>query len=88
MSPMNCPCLVARATLETELSVTAEIAASVSADYYTGETTVTPATHPITLERAGRIVRENINILEIPYYAVSNQTGTTFIIGEKINDNQ
>lgn len=48
---------------------------------YDGEYSVTPTIEGITLETAGLMMKEDLAIQPIPTYSVSNQSGTTFIIG-------
>ena len=86
--PLNdCVCLVVKATLDNELTAKAEIAATIEAKRYTGETTVMPQTFEQVLKTSGLLMPDDITVQRIPTYSVSNKTGTTFIIGE-LNGNQ
>lgn len=54
-------------------------------DYYTGDYVVTPKAHASTvLETNDKIMRDDVTVLEIPYYETSNLGGgyTVFIAGE------
>lgn len=55
---------------------------------YTGDYLVIPSTIGQVLETKGKRMVDDVTITAIPSYTVSNPTGTTFIIGEKINGNQ
>lgn len=50
--------------------------------YYTGEYTVTPSLDAQILDTQGKAMRDDVVVLEIPYYETSNpQGGYTAIIG-------
>lgn len=49
---------------------------------YDGEYEVTPKGIPQMLETKHKNMKENVTIKEIPTHKVSNNFGTTFIIGE------
>lgn len=49
---------------------------------YDGEYKVIPKTYSQELETQNRVMHENLKILEIPYYEVSNENGTTVIIAD------
>lgn len=49
---------------------------------YTGAYSVTPSFSTQTLPTNNKQLREDIVVTEIPTYEVSNETGTTFIIGQ------
>lgn len=53
----------------------------VGGEPYEGEYTVIPAVTEQTLETREKLLADNITVKEIPYYEVSNPTGTTVIIG-------
>ncbi len=53
-----------------------------SYDDYIGQYEVTPKTKPQTLKTKDLHMTDDVRIKEIPTYEVSNQTGTTFYIGE------
>lgn len=48
---------------------------------YDGEYKVTPSTREQILETKGKRMKEDVTVNKIPSYEVSNETGTTFIIG-------
>lgn len=49
---------------------------------YEGGFVVTPSTHEeIVLDTDGKVLAEDVTVLPIPTYEVSNTYGTTFIIG-------
>lgn len=52
-------------------------------DPYDGEYTVTPRVYAQTLATRYKTMRENVTVLEIPYYETTNpQGGSTVYIGE------
>lgn len=54
---------------------------------YTGDYLVIPSTIEQVLKTKGKIMRDDVTITAIPTYAVSNDSGTTYVIGEN-NGNQ
>lgn len=50
-------------------------------DVYDGNVVITPSTEDQVLATSHKVVMEDIHVLEIPTYAVSNEKGTTFYIG-------
>ena len=51
-------------------------------EIYHGQTTVVPLVETsTTLHTENKIIKENILVLPIPYYEVSNVVGTTVVIG-------
>ena len=55
------------------------------AEYYEGEYKVTPAVVAQTLPTAKRTMKDDMTILAIPYYDVSNQAGgQTVYIGNEV----
>ena len=50
-------------------------------DFYEGEYIITPSVESQTLETADRLMKDNLEILAIPYFEVSNEYGNTVIIG-------
>lgn len=51
-------------------------------EQYTGVYTVTPKITQQTLNTAQKILKDNVDILSIPYYETTNVKGKTIIIGE------
>ncbi len=49
---------------------------------YDGDYQITPKTSPQELETKNKTLKDNITVLSIPYFEVSNTDGTTVIIGE------
>ena len=49
---------------------------------YDGAYTITPKTVAQTLQTKDKKMIDDVSVLAIPYHAVSNQSGTTVIIGE------
>ena len=49
---------------------------------YTGAYDVTPKTVAQTLETKDKKMKDNVSVLAIPYFEVSNTDGITVIIGE------
>lgn len=55
-------------------------------DYFEGDYVVIPSVNSQTLETEGKLMRNNVNIHEIPYYEVSNDaSGNTVYIGGDLN---
>lgn len=53
-------------------------------DFYSGEYEVLPKANENTiLPTKNKILEENVIVLDIPYYEVSNTTGTTIYIGKE-----
>lgn len=75
-----------RGSIAAEVSLTGTInaAAVASVDAYDGEYTVEPSLESdIVLETKNQRMRENVTVLQIPQYEVSNEAGgITFIIGK------
>ena len=52
---------------------------------YTGEYTVIPSLSEQTLETKQKLMKENLTVMEIPYFETSNNSGgTTVYIGKEI----
>ncbi len=49
---------------------------------YTGEYEVTPTTAEQVLETTDKVMTDDVTVHKIPTWAVSNDSGTTFIIAE------
>ena len=59
-----------------------------SVEYYDGAYNVVPKPHEAqTLPTAKKYLQEDVNVSEIPYYVVSNNTGSTVYIGKEIKIN-
>ena len=54
----------------------------ISEEIYEGNYEVTPKVTPQTLLTGQRVMKDNLNVLSIPYYETSNLKGKTIIIGE------
>lgn len=48
---------------------------------YSGPYEAVPKTQSQTLETKDKSMKNNVTVAEIPYHEVSNQTGTTVVIG-------
>lgn len=79
--------LVARQCITGDIPTTLNATGGVSVpkfiggEEYNGEYEVIPATEPQILPTANKTLFENVTVQEIPTYSVSNDKGTTFIIG-------
>lgn len=51
---------------------------------YSGEYEITPQVESQTLQTKNRILRENMQVKEIPYYETSNLYGETIYIGSEV----
>lgn len=54
----------------------------ISEEIYEGNYEITPKVTPQTLITGQRVMKDNLNVLSIPYYETSNLKGKTIIIGE------
>ena len=54
----------------------------ISDETYEGNYEVTPKVTSQTLLTGQRVMKDNLNVLSIPYYETSNLKGKTIIIGE------
>lgn len=54
----------------------------ISEEIYEGNYEVTPKVTSQTLLTGQRVMKDNLNVLSIPYYETSNLKGKTIIIGE------
>ena len=55
-------------------------------DYFEGDYFIVPTVESQTLETKGKLMKNDINIREIPYYEVSNEaSGNTVYIGGDLN---
>ncbi len=69
-------------TISASKVLSAQVSLNVEYDQYTGPYEVTPAIEAQTLNTTNRVMTEDVNIKEIPYYSVSNSAnGETIIIG-------
>lgn len=50
-------------------------------DFYTGKYKVTPSNQNQILKTQDKVMRDNVTVSKIPTYEVSNEFGTTFVIG-------
>lgn len=48
---------------------------------YEGLYEAIPKVHPQTLETKDKSMKDNITVARIPYHEISNETGTTVVIG-------
>lgn len=81
------PVTMQATTLEYKIGVETPIVVAdpTEHDYYDGDYVVTPkAFDPTVLETYDKIMRDDVTVLEIPYYETSNLGGgyTVFIAGE------
>lgn len=53
----------------------------VDAEIYSGATSVTPSTEPVTLPTGGKLLADDITLNAIPYSETPNEYGTTVTIG-------
>lgn len=52
---------------------------------YTGDYTVTPLAHEQTVLRTkGKAMTDDVTVLEVPYYEISNPTGDTVYIASEV----
>lgn len=72
--------LSAIGTLSAEVAI-AQIE-SIYTEDYTGDYSIIPSINGQVLETAGMRLKDDLVISPIPTFAVSNISGTTFIIGE------
>lgn len=69
-------------SLHVDLEVTEYIGGSCPVfEHYNGEYEVIPNTKDQEMETRGKIMDENVIVKKIPTYEVSNDSGTTFIVG-------
>ncbi len=69
-------------TISASKVLSAHVSMNVEYDQYTGPYEVTPAVEAQTLNTTNRVMTQDVNIKEIPYYSVSNSAhGETIIIG-------
>ena len=54
----------------------------ISEETYEGNYEITPKVTSKTLLTGQRVMKDNLNVLSIPYYETSNLKGKTIIIGE------
>lgn len=54
----------------------------ISEEIYEGNYEVTPKVTSQTLLTGQRVMKDNLNVLSIPYYETTNLKGKTIIIGE------
>lgn len=52
--------------------------------YYQGAYTVTPSDEAQTLATKNTTMTDDVTVKQIPYYEVSNQTGSTVYIGKEL----
>ena len=66
-----------------KLKARIQLPASINADVYNGDYEVLPAVDAKKLETKHKFMQDNVTVLAIPYYEVSNdQNGFTAIIAE------
>ena len=82
--------------ITAEISTDKKISANISdvkiisgdSELYAGEYTVTPKANESTkLQTKDKLMADDVSILEIPYYDVSNESGTTIFIASEVNKN-
>lgn len=72
-----------RVAQQSAVSVRITGTAVVSAPEYAGPYDITPLFSAQTLPTAKRLLQQNITIKKIPQYEVSNDYGTTLILGDE-----
>jgi hypothetical protein len=85
-------------TLSSNLSITGSLSStnqlvgglnlngSVYADY-SGDYEITPRVESQTLPTKNKVLRDNMEVKEIPYYETSNEYGNTIYIGSEVEVN-
>jgi len=68
-------------TLQSNETISGTITFAGVEEPYQGSYEITPKTHSQTLPTENKIMKENVFILEIPYYETSNLSGKTVYIG-------
>ena len=72
----------------TTVGIPMDIGASITvgnAETYDGDYIVTPQAHSETvLHTNGYIMTDNVTVIKIPYFEVSNQSGTTIYIADEV----
>lgn len=58
---------------------------SISRPNYDGDYTIIPSINEQTLETKNKVMTDNLNIKQIPYFQTSNQYGDTIYIGKEID---
>lgn len=71
----------ATATFQEMAENIGKISGGDSMEFYEGEYDITPKAEKQTLETKDKAMKQNVTVAEIPYHEVSNDTGTTVIIG-------
>ena len=72
--------------INTNNSITAIIdTESISRPNYDGDYTIIPSIIEQTLETNNKVMTDNLNIKQIPYFQTSNQYGDTIYIGKEID---
>ena len=67
--------------IQSNGTITGRIAIGGVEETYNGSYEVTPKVYPQSLHTKNKVMKENISILEIPYYETSNLSGKTVYIG-------
>lgn len=72
--------------VEIEIETEVVICEGGGSDYpfYKGDYNVVPKTSEQTLPTKNTVMKHDLSVSKIPTYEVSNESGTTFIIGEMI----
>lgn len=71
---------------KNSLALSLQPAKVLSSSPYEGEYTVIPkARQSQSLPTKGKFLSKDINVLEIPYFDVSNESGTTIFIASEVN---
>lgn len=85
-----CGCITAQAGLcgsihaEAGLTGTAVVSGGYVPAYYEGTYTVRPEVYAQELETAGKTMKENVSVEGVPFYEVSNDSGTTVNIAVEV----
>lgn len=59
--------------------------ASISRPNYDGDYTITPSINEQTLETKNKVMTDDLNIKQIPYFQTSNEYGDTIYIGKEVD---
>jgi hypothetical protein len=67
--------------IQSNGTITGNIAIVGAEEIYNGDYIVTPKTYPQSLSTKNKLMKNDVSILEIPYYETSNLSGKTVYIG-------
>ena len=73
---------------QSSVTVTTDGKQTIAPETYAGPYTVTPkAREGTTLETQDKMMADNVNVKEIPYYDTANPYGRTLYIGTEVDTN-